>query len=551
MTMNLPNILSNRQFKGIAITIAIVILVFVTINIFVVGGDLFIYTLNSSLNSPLAIIITISAFSVWRLMSAEKHNRFLWSGILIGWALWALAETIWAIYSILGQEVPYPSVADFFWIIGYIPMGIGLITRIRTMPTKPTRSQNMLIWWVSAITILITIFFIFIPIIQSFDPQRLIENILNFVYPLADLFLVIIVWRLFFTYEEGDYGFTWRLLTLGFMFMTVADFIFTYTTWQGLYYPDMTANVISRLGVDVPYTTSYLLWLAGIHALRILLMKKEEYPITSAGRVRLVRTYGHILIYTKNDDTVIDISPNFNRFFEDANVKGKSLAEALTISEQDGRVILEKLRKEGRVTDLPLQIRDRSGALQEIRLTGLAVNDHKNEYGGGNLLLRMRVADPTFDEALRRESRSMAKYLLEQSGSSDKAEIGQFLSDYYLAYIKSLLDLAFHQGGDVMSQALLDQLLETAKKHRWQMQFNSQTVLDSTKYSLGVLREALPVLLETAKRFVSDITDPAIVEARMQEISSRFSESVRRDIAIYEKAESEVGFSDHRSRRHL
>jgi hypothetical protein len=230
--MNLPQIFSDRQLKRVTIAVAIVMLVFVTINIFVVGGDLFIYTFNSSLNSPLAIIVAFSAFSVWRLMSAEKHNRFLWSGILIGWALWALAETIWAVYSILGQEVPYPSLADFFWVVGYIPMGIGLITRIRTMPTKPNRSQNLLIWWFSASTILLTIFFIFIPIIQSFDPQRLIESILNLVYPLADLFLVIIVWRLFFTYEEGDYGFSWRLLTLGFIFMTVSDFIFTYTTWQ-------------------------------------------------------------------------------------------------------------------------------------------------------------------------------------------------------------------------------------------------------------------------------------------------------------------------------
>jgi hypothetical protein len=541
--MNLPHIFSNRQFKGMTIAVVIVILVLVTINIFVIGGDLFVYTFNSSLNSPLAIIIAVSAFSVWHLMSTEKHNRFLWSGMLIGWALWALAETIWAVYSILGQEVPYPSLADFFWVIGYIPMGIGLITRIRTMPARPNRSQNMLILGVSATTILITIFFIFMPILQSFDPQRLIESVLNLVYPLADLFLVIIVWRLFFTYEEGDYGFGWRLLTLGFIFMTVSDFIFIYTDWQGLYYPDMTANVISRLVVDVPYTVSYLLFFTGIYALRILM--KEEHPIEPGARIRMVRTYGHILIYTRNDNTVIDASPNFNRFFEAVNVKGKSLAETLTISEQDGHAILEKLRKEGRVVDLPLQIRNRSGALQEIRLSGLAVIDPQNVYLGSNLLLRMRVADSSFDDALHQESRSMARYLLEKSGSNNKAEIGQFLSDYYLSYIKSLLNMAFHEGGTVMSQALLDQLLETAIKHNWQMQFNLQTVLDSTNYSLEVLREALPVLLETAKRFVSDITDPLIVEARMREVSSRFSETVHRDVARYGKAENEMGFADH------
>ena len=106
--------------------------------------------------------------------------------------------------------------------------------------------------------------------------------------------------------------------------------------------------------------------------------------------------------------------------------------------------------------------------------------------------------------------------------------------------------MAFRQGGTAMSQALLDHLQETANKHNWQMQFNLQTVLNSINYPLKVLKEALPVLLETAKQFVSNITDPAAVEARMREVSSQFSETIHRDISIYEKAENEMGFSDHR-----
>jgi hypothetical protein len=542
--IHLPFIFLNRRFKRVAVAIAIAILIFVTINIFVIGGDLFVYTFNSTLNAPLALGIAISAAATWRLMSTEKHNRLLWSGILIGWALWALAETIWVIYSILGQEVPYPSLADFFWILGYLPMGIGLITRIRTMPAKPNAFQNTIIVGVSILTLFATISFIVIPILQNFDPERLIESILNLIYPLADLFLVIVVWRLFFTYEEGDYGFGWRLLTLGFVFMIVSDLIFTYTTWQGLYYPDMQANLISRFGVDVPYTISYLLWFIGIYALRIRL--REEHPIEPGNRIWMVRTYGHILIYTGDNDTVFDTSPNFNRFFALDDVKGKSLAEALKISQQDEGAILEKLHQEGKIADLPFLIRDHSGVSQEIKLYGLAVINPQKAYLGANLLLRMRVTDASFDDALDQESRLMARYLLEQSGSNYKDEIKQFLSDYYLSYIRALLDMAFHQGGAAIAQALLDELSETAKKHNWPVQLSLETVLDGKRYSLDVLREALPLLRETAKRFVSDITDPAIIETRMQEVNMRFSETVHQDIAHYEKPGSEVGFSDHR-----
>jgi hypothetical protein len=547
MTNRLPQIFSDRQFKRIVVTIAIVFLVYITINIFLIGGDSFVYNFNSLINPPLAIINVVSAISVWRLTGAEKHNRLLWTGLVIGWALWALAETIWAVYSILGQEVPYPSLADFFWVIGYIPIGIGLITRVRTIPTKPNRSQNMLILAVSGVTILITILFYFIPIIQGFDPQQLVQSILTLVYPITDLFVIIIILRLLFSYEEGDYGFGWRLLALGFVFMSVSDFLFTYTSWKGIYYPDMKATVISRLVVDAAYTIAFMLWIAGVHALRILL--KKARPLEPVGRIRLVRTYGHILIYTKNDDTVIDVSPNFNRLFGTVNVKGKTLSEILAIPADDGRAIMEKIRNERKVRDLPIQIRNSSGEMQEARLNGVAIYVPQDNYTGSNILLRMRVTDISFDNSLSQESRSMTRYLLDQSESIVKSEVAQFLSDYYAAYIKSLLDMAFHQGGAAMSQALLDKLLETSEKHGWQMQFNLQTVFESTDYSLKVLREALPILLETAKRFVSDITDPLEVESRMQEISSQLSGPAHRDSLFYGKAENEIGFSDHRKEK--
>jgi hypothetical protein len=175
----------------------------------------------------------------------------------------------------------------------------------------------------------------------------------------------------------------------------------------------------------------------------------------------------------------------------------------------------------------------------------LAAYDPQNVYSGSNILLCMRIADASFDEVIGQESRLMTRYLLERSGQN-KAEIGQFLSDYYLSYIKSLLDMASRQGGAVMSQALLDKLLETAKKHDWQLQFNLQTVLDSTNYSLKVLREALPYTIRNSKAICLQYNGPAAVEARMEEIGSQFSETIHRDVAFYGKAESDIGFSDHR-----
>lgn len=539
--MNLPDIFSNRQFKKAAIAAAALTLILLIVNVFLIGGDAFVHTFNSIPDAPLAIIVTVAAASIWRQMSAEDQRRRLWGGLVIGWALWALAEMIWSLSSIFGREVPYPSLADLFWVVGYIPMTIGLLGSVRAMPTKPAPSQKRMIWGISAATILIASIFVFIPIIQDFDPQQLLVSALNLIYPLGDLFLLSIVWWLFFVYEKGDYGFAWRLLIVGFILTTFSDLVFTYAVWQDLYYPDMKATVLSRLVIDFTYTASYLVWFLGIYALRILL--REQRPVKSSIQPKMVPLYGHILVYLASDNTVVTTSLNYGRFFGANAEQGKTLAAVATISKQDERLILTQVQTEGKVTDLPIQVRDRDGVLHTIALCGVTMHNPQGQYSGANILLRIPVEDNAFDQALSQYNRSMARHVLRESGSNYDAEIKALLLDYHLAYIKLLLKLVSHEGGRPMSQALLDELLETSKKHNWQMQFNLQTVLEGD-YPLPVLQEALPVLLETVKQFASRVTDPQTVDAHMQTLNGQFGETVQQEVARYCKAENGVRFAD-------
>lgn len=539
--MNLPDIFSDRRFRNATIAVAVFTLILLIINIFLIGGDEFVHTFNSTPDAPLAIIVTILAAAVWRLMSTEDQRRSLWSGLVAGWALWALAEIIWSLSSILGQEVPYPSLADLFWVVGYIPMAIGLLAAVRITPIRPTPAQSRLIWGVSITTVLIASVFIFIPIIQGFDPQQPLVSTLNLIYPLGDLFLMSIVWRLFFVYEKGDYGFSWRLLIVGFMVMTFSDLVFTYASWQDLYYPNMKANILSCLAIDFTYTLSYLLWALGIYGLHILL--RQQRPLKLSLHTKTVPVYGHILIYLTSDNTVVTTSPNFGRLFDINTDQGKTLTEVSTISKQDERVIIEKLQTEGKIADLPIQFRDRYGLLHAVKLCGLTMYSPQGKYSGANLLLRIPIKDHAFDKSLNQYNRSMARHLLLKSGSQYDAEIKAFLLDYYLAYIKALFGAVLHEGGETMSQSLLDELQATAQRHDWQMQFNPQTMLEGD-YPLHILQEALPILLETAQQFAARVTDPQTVDAHIQALNAQFGETVHQDIARYCKAENGVRFAD-------
>ena len=45
-----------------------------------------------------------------------------YAALAIGISFWFIAEMIWTYYQVgLGIESPFPSVADLFWLIGYLP----------------------------------------------------------------------------------------------------------------------------------------------------------------------------------------------------------------------------------------------------------------------------------------------------------------------------------------------------------------------------------------------------------------------------------------------
>jgi hypothetical protein len=168
-------------------------------------------------------------------------------------------------------------------------------------------------------------------------------------------------------------------------------------------------------------------------------------------------------------------------------------------------------------------------------MCGVAIFSPQGEYSGANYLIRTHVEDIALDNKLSEAEKSEVRHFVTSNISNENNEIKQLLLDYYLGYIKSLFNMAFHEGGATMSQLLLDELQSTAKHFGWQIQLSPQTILDGNAYPVDVLRNALPVFLETAKRFVSRITDPDLVEAQLRELEAQIGETVHKNVAQYVK----------------
>lgn len=63
--------------------------------------------------------VAMSLITVLRLGFKSTEGKY-YLFLVVGIALWALAHSIWAYFElVLGIATPYPSIADFFWLLGY------------------------------------------------------------------------------------------------------------------------------------------------------------------------------------------------------------------------------------------------------------------------------------------------------------------------------------------------------------------------------------------------------------------------------------------------
>lgn len=517
------------------IVVIFVAIAYVAFNGFRIGGDAFVIALNNNIVIPLAIVVTLLTIILWRRMARGGHSRVLWTGLAIGWALWTIAEFWWGFAAIIGQEVPYPSWADFFWLAGYIPMSIALWERIRSLPRNITSMQRAGIWGSVLLSVGWTIWFVLIPILQNNDPAAVLESILNILFPLADLILLVLVLRIFFTYQQGMVGRAWGWLSAGFILHSLSNLIFSYASTADLYYPDGHVNLISTLGVDVPYNLAYLLWLVGLWIVYMVHNTHRVFPETNTTLETIPNT--HLLVFTKGDDLVIDVSRNYSQVFLLETVLGSTVAEALGVSREEADALLGENKTKHILTEREVILHTRFGQ-RKARVSGISIFNPGGEYAGTTLLLRMPTEGRSLDEILPDSQKRMVRSLLNKTGAqeNEEREIRQFLSAYYLAYFHAFYNRIFAEGGSVMVDAFINELQSVAQKHNWLMDIRSDALLDVNAQSLSTTREALPILFEAAKRFVARILDETTADAIVQDVRSRFDASTQTNVAYFEKA---------------
>ena len=210
--------------------ILLYLIVLYVVRPFAAGGPAWIIL---DMNSVVLALVSAVAFLI-------VTNRFGWlstkSGqisalITLGLLLWTVAETIWFQLESIGAS-PFPSLADFFYIAGYIPVAIALLLNIRTIHVK-FKTTTLILW--IALSLIAFVIIVLIDILPILQGMVNIGDLVGAIYPFEDFVVIVLALVIVLKFRAGQVAKAWGLMVVGFIVEALGDIVFLYEENLGLY----------------------------------------------------------------------------------------------------------------------------------------------------------------------------------------------------------------------------------------------------------------------------------------------------------------------------
>ncbi|MEW6066877.1 MAG: hypothetical protein AB1610_01060 [Nitrospirota bacterium] len=227
---------------------------------FQIGGENILTIVSDFLPVICSIIACIGLNTAFRSFKTFDYTKISWLMLLLGIVLFFGGESTYAVLEVIFEvdmNETFPTLADYFWLAGYLPLFIGLAMTIYAYKRSGFPFGNVKMYsLISAIFVIITgglIYLLLIPIIQDTETSFL-EKFVYLFYPIGDLFLIIpAVFMIYITslFGKGSISRPWKYIAAGFISMTIADILYSYLSWLDMY---GAGNFI-----DVAWNIGYLL----------------------------------------------------------------------------------------------------------------------------------------------------------------------------------------------------------------------------------------------------------------------------------------------------
>jgi len=235
------------------------ILIFINIIFYLsgLGGDTVLLYVSDLLPIICALVSSAGLFIAFKGFKDYDFTKVAWMMIFTGIFLFFVAETLYGILEIglkTDMNEVFPSLADYFWCIGYIPLFIGLAMMFISYKKSgfPMGSPKIyvILLLVYLILFIAVSYYLLIPIIS--DPETSgLQTFFYLFYPIADIFLVVpaaILMYITSLFGKGSFSRPWKYLALGFLCFAFADLLYSYLSWQDKYGSGNLIDVAWHIG---------------------------------------------------------------------------------------------------------------------------------------------------------------------------------------------------------------------------------------------------------------------------------------------------------------
>jgi hypothetical protein len=191
-------------------------------------------------NGLQVVLIALAARStaaVYRNLDPYNPARTPWLLISGGFAAFAVAESVDAVYEIVGTNRPFPSWLDAFFLGAYVLIGLAFVSFVRTYLRSElsgdARRHRPPTIACAAVLLAAGIGIVYLLLA---DDGPLAARLVGAVYPVLDLLALVpafLLLRITLEFRGGALWRVWASILAGFVIICAADFLFAYFTVRG------------------------------------------------------------------------------------------------------------------------------------------------------------------------------------------------------------------------------------------------------------------------------------------------------------------------------
>jgi hypothetical protein len=196
--------------------------------------------------SGLMIIASLVLSSFFLLVLGDTYKISssmgkVWAMLGVGMLLWLAGEVIyfWLDYQTIVDPLavaPFPSIADIFYYVAYMPLTAGLIVQMRLLKLTLGASEKAIVSILSVLASLIIVYYVLLPAIDAFiaDPVDLLGVFAGALYPVLDIVLLVCVFTVSAKLRHGKINTAWVLILAGLILTALADSLYWIADNQGI-----------------------------------------------------------------------------------------------------------------------------------------------------------------------------------------------------------------------------------------------------------------------------------------------------------------------------